>query len=127
VCAVRLAPYVYGCGGSDIRLLMQISLNNGEVIYVNDKGARTSTINSNDDGRLFLLAAKEAKAGDVFNATSFADLTARQITETMGLSLNIPVRSLTFEETASKTGKFLAKFLSSENCALNAKAIRELG
>ena len=127
VCAVRLAPYVYGQGGSGIRLFMQMSVNNGEVIFINDGGARISTIHVHDAATLYLLAAKKAKAGDVFNATSSTDVTARQIAEVMGSSVNLPVRSLTFEETASKTGEFLAKFLSSKNRASNAKAIRELG
>ncbi|KAJ8098555.1 hypothetical protein POJ06DRAFT_257354 [Lipomyces tetrasporus] len=35
----------------------EISVN-GEVIYVNDGGTRTSTVHSDDAARLFLLAAK---------------------------------------------------------------------
>ncbi|KAK9259013.1 hypothetical protein V1519DRAFT_469620 [Lipomyces tetrasporus] len=98
------------------------SVNNGEVIYVNDGGTRTSTVHSDDAARLFL-----AKAGDDFNGTSSTDVTARQMAEAMGSALNLSVRSLTFEETASKIGELLATFLSAENRASNAKAIRELG
>jgi hypothetical protein len=36
VCAVRLAPYVYGRGGTGVRLFMQMTMTSGEVVYVDD-------------------------------------------------------------------------------------------
>jgi nucleoside-diphosphate-sugar epimerase len=127
VCAIRLAPYVYGHGRSGINLIMLMSANNGEVIYVNNGRVRTSAVHVDDAARLYLLAAKKAKAGDIFNGTSSTDIMSYQIAEAIGSCLKIPARSLTFEEAASKLGNFFAAFISSENRASNAKAVKELG
>lgn len=127
VCAVRLAPYVYGRGGGRVQRFMQMAAGNGEVIYVDDGATHTSTVHVGDAARLFLLATKDAKSGDIFNATSSTDVTARQLAEAMGEALDLPVRSRTFAEMAAKTGKFLPSFLRAENRASSATSIRELG
>lgn len=127
VCAIRLAPYVYGRGGSGVQTFMRMAVSNGEAVYVNDGKTRTSAVHVDDAARLYLLVCKNGQGGDVFNSTSSTNVTTYEIVAAMGSTLNLPVRSLNFEEAVRKCGPFLARFMSSENRASNAKAIKQLG
>ncbi|TVY94236.1 Uncharacterized protein LAWI1_G002267 [Lachnellula willkommii] len=127
VSALRLAPYVYGRGGSGVRLFMGMAAQNGEATYIGDGSKCTTTVHVDDAARLYLLAIKHAKAGEAYNATYETDVSSRALSEAMGEALGVPVRSQSFEDTAAKTGEFFARFLSAENRALNAKAVQELG
>ncbi|TVY33302.1 Uncharacterized protein LSUB1_G006744 [Lachnellula subtilissima] len=127
VSALRLAPYVYGRGGSGVGVFMGTGAKNGEVTYVGDGSTCTTTVHVDDPARLYLLAIKNAKAGETYNATYETDVTSRALSEAMGEALGVPLRSLSFEDMASKMGQFFAKFLSAENRASNAKAVQELG
>jgi nucleoside-diphosphate-sugar epimerase len=115
VVAIRLAPYVYGRGGSGVRLFMRMAVRNGEVVCIDDGAAKTSVVHVDDAARLYLLAVRKAKAGDVFNATSSTDVTARQLAEAMAFSLELPVRSVPFEDAKARFGEFFARFLSAKN------------
>lgn len=127
VITIRLAPYVYGRGGSGVRLFMSMMQTNfKETIYIGDGGARTSTVHVDDAARLYLLAAKHAQAGDIFNATSSTNVTARQLAEAMGAALKLPAQSITLDEATAKIGPFLAKFLGAENRASSVKAMKTL-
>jgi len=127
VMAVRLAPFVYGRGGSGISLFLGMSQAKKEVIYVGEGSACISAVHVDDAARLYLLVAKHAKAGEIFNGTSSTKITHRQIAEAMAGIVNLPTRSVTLEEAAAKFGRFLANFLSMENRASNAKAVNTLG
>ncbi|KAJ4865697.1 NAD dependent epimerase/dehydratase family domain-containing protein [Trichoderma breve] len=107
VYSIRLAPYVYGHGGSGIALFMQLALQRGTSVYVGDGLRRTSTVHVNDAAHLFLLVGDLAKA--------------------MAEALGIPVKSVTEEEAIAQLGPALGKFISLENIASSAKAVRELG
>jgi nucleoside-diphosphate-sugar epimerase len=124
---VRLAPWVYGRGGSGVKLFMQGAAKAGVMSYVGDGSARTTTVHVEDAARLYVLVATKAKKGEVYNATSETDVTFRQLAEAMGKVLDVPVRSQSYEDTENMVGIFLAKFLCSENRASNAKARKELG
>ncbi|KAH8703197.1 putative NAD dependent epimerase/dehydratase [Talaromyces proteolyticus] len=102
VVSIRLAPYVYGRGGSGVRLFMQMYRSRGST--------RTSAVH--------LLAAEKAKAGEVFNCTSSTDA--------IGSILDLPIKSVPFEEAVTRFGMFLASFLSTENWASSTKAIKAL-
>ncbi len=127
VSSIRLAPWVYGRGGSGVALVMQMSAKSGGVICVNEGVAYTSTVHVDDAAKLYLLAAKKARAGDVFNATGSKYVTFRQLADAMGSVLQLPVRLLPFDVAAANISPFLARFLSAENKASSAKAARELG
>jgi nucleoside-diphosphate-sugar epimerase len=127
VCTVRLAPYVYGRGGSGVRMIMQIAVGNGEVLYVGDGQLRTSVVHVDDAARLYLLVCKKGKAGDKFNGASSTEVTTYGMVHAMASTLDLPVRSADFEEVTSKCGFVFAKFMTSENRGSNAKAVKQLG
>jgi nucleoside-diphosphate-sugar epimerase len=144
--AIRLAPYVYGRGGSGVRLFMARAVPAGEVTYVDEGATRVTTVHVDDAARLYLLAIKHGKAGEAYNATYETHITNRELAEAMGQALDLPVRSESFENTVkkmggafarmmgiedestiSRIGTFFAEFRSKENRASNAKAVKELG
>ncbi|EED20169.1 NAD dependent epimerase/dehydratase, putative [Talaromyces stipitatus ATCC 10500] len=127
VIAIRLAPYVYGRGGSGIRLFMQMHARNGEVTCVEDGSTRTSTVHVDDAARMYILAAEKASAGEVYNCTSSTDVTALQLAEAMGSILALPVKFFKFDEAVAKFGPFFSKFLCAVNRASSAKAFQRLG
>lgn len=127
VSSVRLSPFVYGRGASGVRLFMMMFANGGEVFYVNDGDVKTSAVHVDDAAALFILAAKKANAGDIFNATSINDVTTRELSEAMGSILDLPVKSFSYDDTVSKFGEFLARFLNAENQPSGAKAKSQLG
>jgi nucleoside-diphosphate-sugar epimerase len=126
VTAIRLAPYVYGRGGSGVKLFMGLAAKSGEVVYIGDGSTRITTVHVDDAARLYLLAAK-AESGGIYNATYETGVTQLQLSEAMGKILHLPTKSKSFDEVAAKSMVFLARFLSTENRASNAKARRELG
>ncbi|KAI1207839.1 putative NAD dependent epimerase/dehydratase [Annulohypoxylon truncatum] len=127
VCSIRLAPYVYGHGGSGIRLFMKLAASMGEVIVVDGGKAVTSTVHVDDAARLYLLAAEKAPAGSVYNATGATDITILQLAEAISDVMGIPTKHYTLAEASEKLGSFFAGFLRSTSRASSAKAKKELG
>lgn len=128
VSAIRLAPFVYGRGGSGVRLFMSMFADMGEVKYIDDNGEDvvTSAVHVDDVAALYLLAAEKARAGEVFNGVS-STVTFRALSEAMARALGIPLRSISFTDAKALWEEFLARFLSTENWASGAKAIQVLG
>ncbi|KAI1371328.1 putative NAD dependent epimerase/dehydratase [Hypoxylon crocopeplum] len=126
VSTIRLAPYVYGRGGSGVKLFMLMSAKAGHVICVNEGKSYTSTVHVDDAARLYLLAAKKAKAGSMYNAVA-SYLPSRQTADAMAEALDIPMKFLTSEEASTQLWGFYGKFLVAENRASGAKAMKELG
>ncbi|PSN75638.1 putative NAD dependent epimerase/dehydratase [Corynespora cassiicola Philippines] len=120
VCSVRLAPWVYGRGGSGVALFMRVAAQAGEVVY-------TSTVHVDDAARLYLLAAEKGRAGEAYNATSETHVSQRELAEAMAAGLGLEARSRTYAEVEGRSGAFLARFLSVENRGSSAKAREELG
>ncbi|KAK9483909.1 hypothetical protein V1527DRAFT_471586 [Lipomyces starkeyi] len=128
VSVIRLPPYVYGRGGSHFApLLMQMAAKAGESVYVDDGHLRTSDVHVDDAATLFLLAARDAKAGDVFNGTGSTTVTLRALAESIGEVLKLPVRSVSREEAEARWGQFLTAFVQFENRSSNRKAVQQLG
>ncbi|KND93442.1 Uncharacterized protein TOPH_01675 [Tolypocladium ophioglossoides CBS 100239] len=127
VTSVRLAPYVYGRAGSGVKLFMGMSAKAGSVTRVAGGTNRTTTVHVDDAARLYLLAAQQGKPGDVFNASSATDVTARQLFEAMAAALGLPLRDISFAQAQTQLGEVFARFLSAENRASGEKARGVLG
>ncbi|OTA65992.1 putative NAD dependent epimerase/dehydratase [Hypoxylon sp. EC38] len=127
VSTIRLAQWVYGHGGSGVRLVLQMSAQRGEVLYVDDGNNYVSTVHVDDAARLYLLAAQKAPAGSIYNATDSTNITFRDMALAMAQVLHVPTRSITREEAISQLGEFFGGFLAANNRASSAKARRELG
>ncbi|KAL7621950.1 hypothetical protein AAE478_007450 [Parahypoxylon ruwenzoriense] len=127
VIAMRLAPYVYGRGGSGVRLFMALGAQASGLVYVDDGAARITTVHVDDAARAYLLAVKKGRAGEAYNTTYETQVTQRQLYEAMAKTLGLPVRSQPFAEAKAKLGEFFARFISTENRASNEKAKKELG
>lgn len=131
VCIIRLAPFVYGHGGSGIRFLMTMQAPAGAIAYVKDdieetKPRYTSSVHVDDAARLYLLALDKAKAGQVFNGVSSTTVSLRQISEAMAEVLDLPLENVTPKQISARSGDFVAQFLSTTTRASGAKAMREL-
>jgi nucleoside-diphosphate-sugar epimerase len=128
VSVVRLPPYVYGRGGSGfVPMLLQAAANAGESLYVDEGGLRTSDVHVDDAAELFLLAARLAAAGDVFNGTASTTVTLRELAAAIGDVLQVPLRSVSRTEAEAQWGPFLTAFVQFENRASNRKAVQQLG
>jgi nucleoside-diphosphate-sugar epimerase len=127
VSAIRLPPWVYGRGGSGVRLFMAMFTDMKEVLCVDQGSASTSVVHVDDAAQLYLLAAKKAQPGDIFNAVSSNTVTAVELATAIAHTANLPLQSLSFDEATSRMGEFMASFLSVENRASGKKARETLG
>lgn len=127
VIVIRLAACVHGYGGSGPRAFLRLAAARGEVAYVDQGSPRTTFVHVDDAARLYLLAAKKAKAGDIFNCTAQSDVTKRALCEAVGEALELPTRSLSYEDHLKALGAFFTTFQVMENRASSAKAKTELG
>lgn len=127
VIVIRLAPSVYGHGGSGPRMFMLMAAARGEVSIVDEGSVRTSVVHVDDAARLYLLAAKKAKPGDIFNCTAHTDVTMRELLGAIAEALGIPTRSLTHEESMKQLGRLFTNIQVKGNRASSTKAKEELG
>lgn len=127
ISVVRLAPWVYGRGGSGVKLFMGMFARMNDAFYVEDGAFITSTVHVEDAARLYLLLAKKAPAGEAYNTTSETNVTQKELIEAIGKALQLPVRSQSYADTEAKFGAFLANFLRVQNRASSKKAEKELG
>lgn len=127
VTGVRLAPYVYGRGGSGVKLFMGMSTQAGSVTCVDGGKNHTTVVHVDDAAGLFLLAAQKSKAGELFNASAATDVTARQIFDAIAAALGVPVQDIAYADALAQLGETFAWFLKAENRASGAKAVNELG
>ncbi|KAL1875779.1 hypothetical protein Daus18300_002970 [Diaporthe australafricana] len=127
VMCVRLAPFVYGRGGSGVRMFMQGAADSGAAVYVDGGATRTTTVHVDDAARLYLLVAEKGRGGEAYNASGETTVTMRELHGAIGETVGVPVVDLTKEDALAKMPPFLVNFLVSENRGSNKKAVSELG
>ncbi|KAK7455662.1 hypothetical protein CaCOL14_012740 [Colletotrichum acutatum] len=127
VMSIRLAPYVYGRGGSGVAQFMGIAAQTGGVTIVDGGKNRTTNAHVDDAARLFLLAAEKGRTGEVYNASSSTDVTSFQISEAISAAVKVPLRDINLDVAKEQLGQTISFFLSAENRASGAKAKEELG
>lgn len=124
---VRLAPYVYGRGGSGVRLYMDSFAPRGAGFFVKPGTALTTTVHVEDAARLYLILADKAEAGESYNATSETDIQQREISQAICETLGFACEELDVDEVKAKMGMFLAIFMTAKCRASSRKAIEQLG
>ncbi|OJJ67367.1 hypothetical protein ASPBRDRAFT_69023 [Aspergillus brasiliensis CBS 101740] len=124
---IRLAPFVYGRGGSGVRLFMQMAKQAGKIITVDGGRNRTTTVHVDDAAELYLLACEKGVQGGVYNASAETGVTVGEILGAVAEIMDVPVEDLGVEEARSVLGDAVAGFLAAENRARGERARRELG
>ncbi|KAL5343593.1 hypothetical protein BJX70DRAFT_352916 [Aspergillus crustosus] len=129
VIGIRLPQYVYGRGNSTgwAAILIKFALQAGEAGYVGDGEYCFSDVYVDDAAHLYLLAAKNGKAGDIFNATGHTTTTYKALADAISKLVRVPTKSITAEECAELWGPFASTFVSLRNRASNRKAVDQLG
>ncbi|AOG08605.1 SDR family oxidoreductase [Agrobacterium sp. RAC06] len=109
-----------------VSYLIDIARAKGEAVYVADGEARWSACHIGDAARLYRLATEKATPGARYNAVDEEGIRIRYITETIGESLNLPVRSIAPGEAGEELGA-MAHFAVLDMAASSASTRVELG
>jgi nucleoside-diphosphate-sugar epimerase len=106
--------------------LIEISRAKGRVAYVGAGMNRWPAAHVSDVAHLYKLAIERAEPGARYNAVGEEGVTMKDISETLGRSLKLPVVSLSGDEVAAHFG-WMAMFGNLDMPASNAITRRKLG
>lgn len=84
--------------------LMDHARNHGVSGYVGDGQNRWPAVHRLDAARLYSLVLKNGASGERYHAVSEEGVTVRDVAEAIGKRLDVPVRSLSEEDSASHFG-----------------------
>jgi nucleoside-diphosphate-sugar epimerase len=125
---IRLAPYVYGRGGSYfVPILMRGAHKFGFAPYVGDGLHMTTAADVDASADLYLLAMEKGKSGSVFNCSTETDVRFVDLAKAAATALNVEAKSVNGEKADEICGPFTGRVMRLENRASSAKAKRELG
>jgi nucleoside-diphosphate-sugar epimerase len=105
---------------------IEIARGKGFVAYVGEGRNRWPAAHVLDVARLYRLALEKAKPGAKYHAVAEEGVPARDIAETLGRRLQLPVRSITQEEAPGYFG-WLAMFAGRDLPASSEWTRKELG
>ena len=106
--------------------LIQIFREKGLCAYVGDGSSRWPAAHFTDVGRLYRLVAERAEPNAKYHAAAEEGVPMRDIVETIGRRLNLPVKSVAKEEAQDYFG-WLALFAGHDMPASSAKTRQTLG
>jgi nucleoside-diphosphate-sugar epimerase len=98
----------------------------GFFAYVGEGRNRWPAAHISDVARLYRLAIEKSEPGAIYNAVGEEGLPAREIAETIGRRLKLPVKSISPEEAGGYFG-WLAPFAARDMPASSAQTQRKLG
>ncbi|KAI1295907.1 putative NAD dependent epimerase/dehydratase [Xylaria venustula] len=132
VCIMRLPPFVYGHGGSGVKLFMSIFVKAGAVVRIGDGSTQSSVVHVDDAARAYVLALDRAcvapgKDRVVYNLSSTTELSFREFTDAIAAVTGLPVREMTVPEAAAFVGPLAAGFFSGRIRGKGDRARAELG
>lgn len=122
---VRLPPSVHGAGDHGfVPRLIEIARQKGLAAYVGEGANRWPAVHRTDAARAYRLALEKAPAGTRLHAVAETGVPMREIAETIGAGLGLPVRSLTADEAAAHF-EWFAMFAGID-CPATSAITREL-
>jgi nucleoside-diphosphate-sugar epimerase len=122
---VRLPPTCHGDGDNGfMAFIVAIAREKGVSGYIGDGSNRWPASHRLDVARVFRLALEQAPAGSVLHAIAEEGVPIRDVAETIGRQLELPVVSVSPEDAGEHFG-WLAGFLGSDSPA-SSGATREL-
>ena len=124
---VRLPPTVHGAGDHGfVPMLIDVARRTGIAAFVGDGANRWPAVHRLDAARLFRLALEKASPGTRLHSVAEEGVPMREIAQTIGDGLGIPVQSLTKEE-AQKHFDWMAVFAAVDNPTSGALTRETLG
>jgi nucleoside-diphosphate-sugar epimerase len=105
---------------------IQMSLQKKVIAYVGDGSNRWAAAHVSDTARLYRLALEKGTAGSKWHAVAEQGVTAKEIAEVLGKRLDLPVVSISAEESVGQLG-FLGHFMSLDCPSSNTKTKERLG
>lgn len=115
-------PYKQGL----VTYMIQVARDKGVSAYVGDGANRWPAAHVSDTARLYRLAIEKAAAGSRYNAVAEEGIPYREIAESLGRGLKLPVVSKSAEEAAAHFG-WLAMFAGWDMPASSALTQQRLG
>ena len=123
---VRLPPCTHdGVDGGFAPLIIAAARANGVSAYVGDGRNRWPAVHRKDAASLYRLALEKGKAGARYHAIGDEGIAFRDLAETIGKRLNLPVVSKTADEAGAHFG-FLGMFAGLDAPASAALTRKEL-
>jgi len=124
---MRLPPSVHGPHDHGfVAALIAIAREAGTAAYVGEGSNRWSSVHRDDAARAYVLALEKGLAGARYHAVSDEGVPFRQIAETIGRKLGLPVRSVTPEQ-ASEVLSWQARFAQFDAPASSTLTRQRLG
>ena len=109
-----------------VTMLIGMAREKGVSAYVGDGASRWAAAHILDVARLYRLALEKHQTGAKYHAVGEEGVTQKEIAEAIGRGLNIPVVSLSQEESFAHFG-FFAMFAGLDNPASSALTQERLG
>lgn len=109
-----------------VSMLIEIFRRTGQAVYVGSGDNEWAAGHVDDVARLYKRAVEAARPGAVYHGVGEAGVRLRDIVETVGAGLNLPVRSLTREEAEPVLG-WMTGFASMSQRASSRRTQAELG
>jgi nucleoside-diphosphate-sugar epimerase len=103
-----------------------VAREKGVLAYIGEGRNRWPAAHVSDVGRLYRLAIEKAEPGAKYNAVAEEGVPARDIAETIGRRLKLPVKSIPPEEAGGYFG-WLAHLAARDMPASSAQTRRKLG
>ncbi len=108
--ALRLAPFVYGYGGSSfIPMLIKEGRETGIVRYVEAGANKVSAVHVDNAAQLYVLALERATAGSIFHVASQSGITVRAMAEAISRTVGCRTQSITMAEATAAWGPTLVQ------------------
>jgi nucleoside-diphosphate-sugar epimerase len=117
---VRFAPVVHSELDKQgfVPALIRFAKQKGSAAYIGDGTNRWPAVNTHDGATLLRLAVESAPAGTRLHGVAESGIAFKEIAETIGKNLGLPVTSVTAEQAPGYLN-FLAMFAAADNPVSN--------